>query len=118
MKIEKPEDGDSTRRAVVVSSEEPLSKEELINRINSKTTWKAKPSEYHDVLVQQGDLQVELKQLGDRTFKSVNVFPQDLEHRYVPIEQDVLSALAPVLETLDTTVAWILADKDKIKTEK
>lgn len=114
----KKEDGESTRRAIVVTSERALTSEDLIDQVNKRTNWKASPSEFFDVVVEKGDKRIELKSMGDHAFKSVNVSPQDGEHRHVPIEEDALSELAPALESLNTTVAWVLADKDKIKTDK
>lgn len=118
MGTNKKEDGASTRRAIVVTSERALTSEELIDQVNRQTDWKASRSQFLNVVVEKGDKKIELKSIGDHTFKSVNVSPQDGEHRHVPIEEDALSELAPALESLNTTVAWVLAEKDKIKTDK
>lgn len=113
------DEGESTRRAVVVISEAPLTVEALINRVNKETPWKASPSQnLFALVIEQGDKRIEFKKLGDHTFKSVNVFPQDLEHRHVSFEEDALNELAPVLESLNMTIAWVLADDDEIKTTK
>lgn len=112
----KIDDGESTRRSLVITSESALTPEELIDQINAHTEWKASRSQHFAVVVEKGDVRIELKRMGEHAFKTVNVSPQDGEHRHVPIDQDALSALAPALESLDKTVAWVLADKDKITT--
>lgn len=112
----KIEDGESTRRSLVITSELALTPEQLIDQLNTNTEWKAARSQYFDVVVEKGDVKIELKRMGDHAFKTVNVSPQDGEHRHVPIEQDALSELASALESLNKMVAWVLADKDKITT--
>ncbi|ELX13748.1 hypothetical protein Jab_1c23860 [Janthinobacterium sp. HH01] len=114
----KSENGESTRRSLVITSESALTPDELIGLINNHTEWKASRSQHLAVMVEKGEVQIELKRMGDHAFKTVNVSPQDGEHRHVPIEEDALSELAPALESLNKTVAWVLADKDKITTRK
>lgn len=114
----KIEDGESTRRSLVITSESALTPEELIDQVNNHTDWKTSRSQHFAVVVEKGEVQIELKRMGDHAFKTVNVSPQDDEHRHVPVEKDALSELAPALESLNTTVAWVLADKDKITTSK
>lgn len=114
----KKENGESTRRAIIVTSERTLTPDAFIEQVNGNTNWKASRSKHHDVVIRKGCVEVEFRSLGDHALKSVNVSPQDGEHRHIPIDQDVLSELAPVLESLNTTVGWVLADDDKIKTSK
>lgn len=61
----KHEDGESTRRALVVTSGSALSPDDLIKRINEKTEWKASQSESFDVVVEKDGKKIELKSLGD-----------------------------------------------------
>lgn len=118
MGINKIDDGEATMRSLVVTSESALTTEELIDQINTQTDWKASRSQHFAVVVEKGDVKVEIKRLGEHAFMTVNVFPQDGEHRHIPVEEDALSDLAPALEALNKTVSWVLADKDKITTRK